>query len=269
MKRFLYVGLLVSIFNSIGLFNAMAQSINDKICKGIDKNGTQCKAPTENGADYCWKHQDQSSKANQANTQDNNNANPTSNSIIIHPTDDDVYRNQPNVKHKRDSLRRTVISLGYQPAIGGDMFGAGIYIHSLVSVVGLYSSMTGLYTQLVGDRSTKIDENDKSVGDPSFTSDWNTINFGISIQTAPNFFIYCGYSTGKHSFWTTTTYKHTYSTGFANYTIVSDDKSSKQGADFGAMYYAGKGVLRFGLQLGFNTSMKSIIAGIQMGIFIK
>ncbi|MFZ4569757.1 MAG: hypothetical protein ACOYM0_01350 [Bacteroidales bacterium] len=205
----------------------------------------------------------------QKSIQNNKNTTPQSNSIIIHPLDDDVYLYQTQGKHKRDSLRRTVISLGYQPAIGGDMFGAGIYIHSLVSIVGVYSSMTGLYTQLVGDRSTKMNDNDTPVGASIPSSDWNTINFGISIQTAPNFFIYCGYSIGKYSVWATTKYKHTYSTGFEYYTIVEEDKSSKQGADFGAMYYAGKGVLRFGLQLGFNTSMKSIIAGIQLGVFIK
>ena len=171
--------------------------------------------------------------------------------------------------HKRDSTKRNVISVGYQPAIGGDMFGAGLYIHNLVSKVGMYASMTGLRKVVEGDQSApQAMDTTHNLYDTS-PNNWHTINFGLSVETASNFFIYCGYSTGAYSVWITDRYTPKPPTNRKPYTVVTEQKYTKPGVDFGAMYYAGKGWVRFGLQLGYNTSMKSVLAGIQMGVFIK
>jgi hypothetical protein len=177
------------------------------------------------------------------------------------------YVDTVKMERVHDSLKRTVISIGYQPAIGGDFAGAGIYIHGIVSVVGVYASFTGLESKKTGDKDSPVLKDILLF--TGTNRNWNTINFGISIKTAENFYIYGGYSSGTFTDWTTDTYTHTAGSKTSTYTVVTKNKSNNPGADFGAMYYAGKGTLRFALQLGFNTSMKSVIAGIQMGFFIK
>lgn len=184
---------------------------------------------------------------------------------VLASTNDSIVVDTSKIKEYQD--KRVVLSLGYQPAVKADYFGASIFIHSALGPVGIYSSMTGLRKEVVGTKTSS------SQGDIGIVTDslrnWHTLSFGISIQTANNFFIYGGYSTGSYSDWITTTYQHTQSNKTTTYTVAKEKKDSKGGFDFGAMYYAGTKDLRFGLQLGYNTAMQSIVAGIQMGVFIK
>lgn len=159
-----------------------------------------------------------------------------------------------------------VLSLGYQPAVKADYFGASIFLSNALGPIGIYGSMEGIRTVVEADKST-FDKSDVGIIVDSVRN-WHTLNFGISIETANNFFIYCGYTTGSYSDWITTKYQHTQSGKTTFYTVAKEKKENKPGVDFGAIYYAGTKTVRFGLQLGYNTAMQSIVAGIQMGCFI-
>jgi hypothetical protein len=170
-------------------------------------------------------------------------------------------------QQKEDSLYGFVLALSYQPAIGVDMYGGGIYLHNIVSGIGLYFSMDGLTVPVIGDKDSPIKGDKGTVAIPA-KRNWSVLNFGITIKTATNFYLYCGYSTGAYTDWETTTYVP--ATGTPNtYTVVTGTKLFMPGVDFGAIYYAGIKGVRFGIQAGFNTGLKTTIVGIQLGGFFK
>jgi hypothetical protein len=172
-------------------------------------------------------------------------------------------------KHiKEDSLYRFVLAVSYQPAINIDMNGYGIYLHNIIVGIGLYWSMDGLIssgpsgnkTVPITDDILLLTENKK---------EWSVMNYGLTIKTAGNFYIYCGFCNGDYTNWQTSTYQPYNGTIKQTYTVVKKTTSNSPGCDFGGIYYAGKEWGRFALQVGFNTSLKTVIIGIQFGVFFK
>jgi len=168
---------------------------------------------------------------------------------------------------KNDTVYRTSLMISYQPAIANSLIGFGIYVHNIIYPVGIYGSIEGIFIDRT--RDSHIPATGYSLYSTENKEDWENINIGLTFKMIENFYIYGGYSTGNYRDWVVATYTSTTAGNQKVYTIAKVTDNASPGVDFGAIYYAGLKGFRCGLQLGFNTAQKTIIAGIQIGGFFK
>jgi len=141
-----------------------------------------------------------------------------------------------------------------------------VYAHGLISgIIGFYGSLTGLYPKLPKDQPTP-GPNDVQDGSTTGPKTYQNFSIGMTCKAVENFYFYAGFSLGDYKQNVVTLYRN--SNG-QFYNITTQTHGADRGFDFGAIYYAGKKVPRFGIQMGFNTTTKSIVGGIQIALFTR
>jgi len=167
----------------------------------------------------------------------------------------------------QDTIYPTGFAASFQPSLNDQFFGVGVYAQGLFEGFGLYTSVTGLFTHETGERESPSPGDLYISGPVTGPKNYVTLSGGLTYRAVENFYFYAGYSRGLYQQFSTSTYLD-YSKP-ATYTVITEFRSYDLGLDFGAIYYAGKKIPRFALQIGFNTITKTIVAGIQVGLFIR
>lgn len=160
-------------------------------------------------------------------------------------------------------LPAQVLTVGYQFALFREYVSGYSMIHEILGPLGVYGNFYG-----VG--STRYpDYNEAWPGDQlSFTLDyqyWGALSGGITLRLFKGLYLYGGYCNGKNVFvreytWYDPTFTMS-SDGY--YTTQQRAVQKNPGADFGLQILP---VSHMGIILGYNTSLKGPVVGVNTGL---